>query len=225
MDFLKECILNIETWVLFFSAYLLITLSPGPNVLLVIKNALKYGYKAAVLTIISNLFCQLLIIISIAFGAGALLKNSPELFFYLKVIGGGYLIYLGIKGLLNKSKASDDEVLTEKLAVQLSYKKVAKEAFIVSVSNPKTVIFLSAFLPQFLSVNSSVEWQFTIMFLTICCIVICVHLIYSFIAKKVYLLGFERSEKWSSLKVKAFFSRVTNSAFIAFGFGVLASHR
>ena len=217
--------MNIETWILFFSAYLIITLSPGPNVLLVVKNALKYGVKAAAITILSNLFCQLLIIISIAFGAGALLKNSPELFFYLKVIGGSYLIYLGIKGLLNKDKSNDGQRLEGKSAKQFSYKKIAKEAFIVSVSNPKTVIFLSAFLPQFLSPSASVAGQFMIMFLTICCVVTFVHFAYSLIAKKVYLLGKVSNRKWSTLKVAAIFSKITNSAFIAFGIGVLSSNR
>jgi len=214
--------MNIETWLLFFSAYLVVTLSPGPNVLLVIKNAVKFGYKAAATTIVANLFCQLLIIVSIAFGSGALLANSPKLFFVLKVVGGLYLIYLGLKGLLNRAgqnKAKMKELKENQTVITaFSYQKVGKEAFIVSASNPKTVIFLSAFLPQFLSTDSSVTLQFMIMFLTIALIVTLVHFVYSYIARNL-------NQKWASVKTNAIFSKITNCAFIVFGFAVLASHR
>jgi len=210
--------LNFETWLLFFVAYLVVTLSPGPNVLLVIKNAVKYGYKVASITILLNLVCQLLIITSVAFGAGALLERSPMLFFALKLIGGAYLIYLGITGLLKKEESSHIKEINEIPPIQFSYLKVCKEAFFVSASNPKTVIFLSAFLPQFISTDASIGWQFTIMFLTICLIVMSVHLVYSYIAKNI-------NKKWSGLKAKPIFSKITNSAFIAFGCGVLLSSR
>jgi threonine/homoserine/homoserine lactone efflux protein len=208
--------LNFETWLLFFIAYLVITLSPGPNVLLVIKNAVKYGYKAASITILMNLICQFIIITLVAFGAGTLLAKSPMLFFALKLIGGAYLIYLGIAGLL--TKVGNTVVNEEQTTMKFSYKKVCKEAFLVSASNPKTVIFLSAFLPQFISSDISISSQFTTMFLTICFIVLLVHLAYSFLAKNI-------NKKWSGLKSKPIFSKVTNSAFIAFGCGVLFSSR
>lgn len=208
--------MNLETWLLFFIAYLVITLSPGPNVLLVVKNAVRYGYKVASITILMNLICQLIIITLVAFGAGAILVKSPMLFLSLKVIGGAYLIYLGVKGLLTKVESTivNDEQLTQ----PFSYANVCKEAFLVSASNPKTVIFLSAFLPQFISSDIAISLQFTTMFLTICAIVMMVHLAYSYVAKNV-------DKKWSGLKSKPIFSKITNSAFIAFGCSVLFSSR
>jgi homoserine/homoserine lactone efflux protein len=210
--------LSTETWLLFFVAYLVVTLSPGPNVLLVVKNAVKYGYRAAGLTILSNLVCQLLIIISVAFGAGALLAKSPILFFILKLLGGVYLIYLGITGFIKKSTPSHSQEREMNPSMHLSYHKLCKEAFFVSSSNPKTIIFLSAFLPQFLSTNTSIGWQFTIMYFTICFIVASVHLMYSYIAKNI-------NKKWSNLKEKHFISKIANSAYIAFGCSVLFSRR
>lgn len=208
--------LHLETWLLFFIAYLTITLSPGPNVLLVITNALKYGYKAAMMTILSNLICQLMIVVLVGLGAGTMLEKSPLLFLFLKIIGGAYLIYLGITGLLKQSEASDKMDVENKSKKHMASSKIFKEAFLVSASNPKTVIFLSAFLPQFISTDAPVSWQFTMMFLTISFIVISVHLSYSYLAKHV-------NKKWSGLKVKPIFSKITNSAFIAFGCAVLSS--
>lgn len=210
--------MNSETWILFFIAYLLITLSPGPNVLLVIKNAIKYGYRAAAMTILCNLICQLIIIFLVAWGAGGVLAKSPVLFLVLKLIGGAYLIYLGITGLLKKDCVEHSSVEYHSAIDSFSYSQVDKEAFLVSASNPKTVIFLSAFLPQFLSTTVPVSGQFTVMFFTICLIVTSVHLLYSYIAKNI-------NKKCSGLKTKQIFSKVSNSAFIAFGCGVLLSHR
>ena len=210
--------MHLETWLLFFVAYLVVTLSPGPNVLLVVKNALQVGYKAATLTILVNLFCQLLIIIAVAFGAGALLENSPMLFFALKIIGGSYLIYIGIKGLLKKTHLTKTDPSAAFGSNRYNHYNVAKHAFLVSASNPKTVIFLSAFLPQFISSESPIAWQFTIMFLTISLIVTTVHLSYSYLAKNI-------NTRFSGLRSKPIFSRLTNSAFIAFGCGVLFTNR
>jgi len=238
--------MNIETWLLFFSAYFVVTLSPGPNVLLVLSNAVKYGYKAVAVTIAANLFCQLLIIIAIAYGAGAILAQSPALFFVLKVLGGLYLIYLGVKGLLIKRRDSVSEVeqqfstnttisqnssishnattpqnMNPKLQRDLrrwSTKTVLKEAFMVSASNPKTVIFLSAFLPQFLSSETALVTQFTVMFLTIALIVSFVHISYSLLANKL-------SKRYINSRLKRVLSRLSSTAFIGFGTAVLFTQR
>ena len=208
--------MTIETWFLFFIAYLVVTLSPGPNVLLVVKNAVKHGYKIAGMTILMNLICQLLIITLVAFGAGALLLQSPLLFFTLKLMGGVYLIYLGMAGFMAKKR--EIQVVTEPFSLPFSYVNIAKEAFFVSASNPKTIIFLSAFLPQFISPDTPIGLQFMIILLTICLIVASVHLTYSYLAKSI-------NNKWRDLKTKPILSNITNSAFILFGCGVLSSSR
>jgi len=168
--------------------------------------------------ILCNLICQLIIIFLVAWGAGGVLAKSPVLFLVLKLIGGAYLIYLGITGLLKKDCVEHSSVEYHSAIDSFSYSQVDKEAFLVSASNPKTVIFLSAFLPQFLSTTVPVSGQFTVMFFTICLIVTSVHLLYSYIAKNI-------NKKCSGLKTKQIFSKVSNSAFIAFGCGVLLSHR
>ncbi|MFM5587975.1 LysE family translocator [Aeromonas rivipollensis] len=91
--------MSLDTWMLFLLAYLLATLTPGPNVLLVVKNGLQLGWRPALLTIGANLFCQAIFICLVAMGVGALLQTLPPLFLALKLAGGGYLIYLGYKAL------------------------------------------------------------------------------------------------------------------------------
>lgn len=210
--------MNLDTWFVFAMAYLATTISPGPNVLLVIKNSLRNGKYGALSTILGNLTCQLFIVVLVALGVGSIIAKTPQLFLCLKLCGGTYLIYLGIKNILSKetnSQTADLELSGERATSCL---EVYKESFLVSASNPKTIIFLSAFMPQFLSTDSSIHWQFAIMYITIAIIVACVHLIYAH-----FSLLFKA--KLSDVKIRNMFSKITGSAFVAMGGGVLFSSR
>ena len=210
--------MSIEIWMMFASAYLLITLSPGPNVLLVLKNSIQYGWQSAFITVLGNLSCQLLIVCLVAIGVGGVLAQLPSWFLVMKCGGGAYLIYLGIKSLRSKPKNS---MTLPNGADKTEHKGLLSlylQAFLVSASNPKTLIFLSAFLPQFLDVSHSHFEQFSIMYLTIAVIVTLVHLSYAMIVsrlgKTLRTHHFERK-----------LAKVTGGLFITMGSGVLLSSR
>ena len=209
--------MNIETWSLFFVAYLVITLAPGPNVLFVVKNALRHGYREALFSIFGNLSCQLLIVVLVAAGAGELLAQSPAVFFALKIVGGCYLIYLGVSGLLAKKKTVAKSVIEQGVTKPSGF-AIYKKGFLVSASNPKTVIFLSAFLPQFIVAGESVALQFSVMFMSICFTVTTIHLLYSYLSKNI-------KNRLGQSRIKEHFSKVYNSAFIAFGGALLFGNR
>ena len=210
--------MNFDTWIVFSFAYLVTTISPGPNVLLVLKNTVKYGKVSALATILGNLFCQLLIVILVAFGVGSLIAKTPLFFMVLKICGGTYLIYLGIRNLLLSHSDSVEPKLNNHKQEKCSFRKIFKEGFMVSASNPKTIIFLSAFLPQFLNEKVSVNYQFCIMFITISLIVFTIHMIYSYFTELV-------QNRLASKSIRNVFSKITGSAFIAMGGGVLFSSR
>lgn len=211
--------MTFHLWTLFFLAYLVTTLSPGPNVLLVLKNSIQFGWKSAFITIFGNLTCQFLIVCLVALGVGALLQTLPVWFLVMKILGGTYLIYLGIKALRSKKKSTfdaiDNTVVTKSTKTGLA---LFGEAFLVSASNPKTLIFLSAFLPQFLTLESPAYQQFSVMFVTICAIVTSVHISYAF--------GIARLGKRYSLKnMETKITKITGGLFIAMGGGILLSNR
>jgi threonine/homoserine/homoserine lactone efflux protein len=210
--------MDIDTWIIFSIAYLVTTISPGPNVLLVLKNTVKYGKGSALATIVGNLSCQLLIVILVALGVGSIIAKTPLFFLVLKICGGMYLIYLGICNLLSSHPSSikpDWEVYKRGKG---SFRKIYKESFLVSASNPKTIIFLSAFLPQFLNDKTSVNYQFCLMFITISLIVFAIHMTYSYFAELF-------KNKLASTNIRNVFSKITGSAFIAMGGSVLLSNR
>lgn len=173
-----------ETWILFFAAYLLVTLSPGPNVLLVMTHSVKYGFRSIFITIAANLLCQLFIVFAVAMGVGALMTVDSAAFNFIKYCGAAYLIFLGLK-MIHGAIRDNGEIAqvneNRVLAAPHKFKRFG-EAFFVSAGNPKTVVFLAAFLPQFIESSMPLSVQFIEMYLTICLIVLVIHTVYALIA-------------------------------------------
>ncbi|WP_447928126.1 LysE family translocator [Vreelandella sp. EE27] len=207
--------MSLHVWLTFFIAYLLITLSPGPNVLLVIRNTLRYGATGTVIALTGNLLAQLFTILLVALGVGTLLSTLPTAFTVLKVIGAAYLVYLGVAQLVTsfKTPAAAQQVVG---STPSRHRSLLLEAFLVSISNPKTLLFLSAFLPQFLDHTVDVTRQFALMYLTIALIVIGVHSSYALAVRR---LGHHfQSPRW-----KAAFSRISGTLFIGMGLRLAGS--
>ncbi|WP_175777120.1 LysE family translocator [Burkholderia anthina] len=176
--------MSIQTWMLFAAAYLATTLSPGPNVLLVIRNTVRYGTRGTAATIAGNLVAQGVVVMLVALGVGAVLAAMPPLFVAMKIVGAAYLIVLGIRQLRGgRSQRSPDGDATR---VEPDRRKLFREALFVSGSNPKTMIFLSAFMPQFIAHDRPLAMQFVVMYATIACTVVVVHSVYSFGVRRLH---------------------------------------
>lgn len=121
---------------------------PGPSVLFVVGRALACGRRVAVLTVLGNALGEYVQVIAVAIGVGALAEQSVAAFTTLKLVGGAYLIYLGVRTFRERKS------LAAALAVPVSARS-DRRAFIegatVGVTNPKTVVFLAAILPQFVN--------------------------------------------------------------------------
>ncbi|MEC5163312.1 homoserine/homoserine lactone efflux protein [Janthinobacterium sp. CG_23.3] len=168
-----------HVWLTFAATYFLLTITPGPNVVLVIRNSLKFGSASALLTILGNLTAQLIVVMLVAGGVGATIAALPEFFLVMKVLGAAYLILLGI-GQIRTARQPGSPTGDEAPGAPMSKSGVFRSAFLVSISNPKTLIFLSAFMPQFIDQSRALGWQFAVMYLTIAASVGSVHIFYSF---------------------------------------------
>jgi len=177
--------MSFHTWFLFATAYLVTTISPGPNVLLVIRNTVRFGGRGTAATIAGNLLAQLVVVVLVALGVGAVLAAMPPLFLAMKVLGAIYLMVLGVKQL--RSRKPEAAASVSALPTHsLDKRKIFREALLVSGSNPKTLIFLSAFMPQFIVHDQPLPTQFIAMYLTVACIVALVHTIYSFGVRRIH---------------------------------------
>ena len=138
------------SWILFIIASLVLIITPGQDMILVMSRSISHGVKAGVATAAGVSTGLIIHTILAAFGLGAILRASEWLFFIFKLIGAGYLIYLGACLLLNKNK----ELLIQS-SVKLSFFRLFLNGAISNISNPKIAIFFFAFLPQFVKPNAA----------------------------------------------------------------------
>lgn len=143
---------------------------PGPSVLFVVGRALAGGRRVAVFSVLGNATGEYIQVVAIAFGIGALISQSVATFTVLKLLGGCYLLYLGARTF--RERKSLAQVLS--LQDQAASDRVSfAQGFTVGVTNPKTVVFLAAILPQFVSRSAgSVTGQILVLGLLFACIAV-----------------------------------------------------
>ncbi len=137
---------------MFIAAGWLLNLTPGPDVLYIVNNALKSGVRAgiaAALGIVSGCFVH---VAAAAFGVGALLATSPTAFWLLKWGGAVYLVWMGVKLLMamdGGSCAAAPALIQAPRAANL--RRIFQRGFLTNVLNPKVALFFLAFVPQFIA--------------------------------------------------------------------------
>ena len=196
--------MNIEIWISFVLASMMLCFSPGPTVFLVMGQSLNHG-KKSVMPLVTGVLAGDLISMSISFaGLGAILATSSALFSLFKWVAAGYLIYLGIKAW--RTKGHVEEIDT----VQKQKGKIFTEALIVTALNPKGIIFFIAFFPLFINTNNAALPQMLIMG--------CSFLVVSVLSASFYSIfsGYLRS-KVKSVKFQHAFNKISGSMLIGAG--------
>jgi threonine/homoserine/homoserine lactone efflux protein len=140
----------------FLAAALLITISPGPDNLMVLGVGMSRGRRQGMAFGLGCALGCLSHTLLAALGVGALIAASPTAFTALKVVGGLYLVWLGIGALRSKGGARvDGQSLPDESLRQLFAKGLLANAI-----NPKVVLFFLSFLPQFVVAGQgSASWQ------------------------------------------------------------------
>jgi threonine/homoserine/homoserine lactone efflux protein len=134
-------------------AAILIILAPGPSVLFAIARAIAWGRATAIATVAGNALGMFSLSILIAFGLGPILEQSELAFISVQILGGLYLIYLGIDALRHSKVHAEDMV--NQGDTRPSAIKSIKDGFWVGALNPKGLVFFAAILPQFLDKDSA----------------------------------------------------------------------
>ena len=139
--------INTQNLAQFVLASVAIILVPGPSVMFVIARAVAWGRLTALLTALGNALGMLLLSVFIAVGLGPLLQRYELLLIVVQVLGGMYLIHLGIDAWRHKQEHADDMVKIEEVK-PINY-QILRQGFTVGALNPKALIFFSAVFPQF----------------------------------------------------------------------------
>jgi homoserine/homoserine lactone efflux protein len=143
-----------------FSAFMLITfvlvIVPGPIVTLVISTGATQGTRAALITVAGSTLGNALLIAGIGLGLSAIIRYAAEIFEVLRWVGAAYLIWLGIQAWRYAGEAA------KALALPRGH-VYFRRGFLVALSNPKTIAFFTAFLPQFIDPHYPAGFQLAVM--------------------------------------------------------------
>ena len=132
------------------AAFVLIVI-PGPSVLFTIGRALALGRTGGLLSVLGNALGLLPIIGLVAVGVGGIVARSVVLFTIVKIAGALYLAYLGIQAIRHRKDASRT---AQAGVLPRSHWRQLGEGFVVGVTNPKTIAFFVAVLPQFVDLSA-----------------------------------------------------------------------
>ena len=119
---------------------------PGPSVLFVIGRALALGRGPAIASVVGNAFGVYLVAVFVAFGLGSLVQRSEVAFVAVKVVGGSYLVWLGVQAIRHRRDLATALGAT---SAPTSRWRAVRQGFVVGFANPKALIIFGAVLPQF----------------------------------------------------------------------------
>ncbi|MEN1937709.1 LysE family translocator [Paenibacillus sp. 102] len=200
-------IINYEVFLL---TGILLNLIPGADTMYIVGRSISQGKKAGVYSVFGIITGSLVHTLFVAFGLSIILTKSVVLFNIIKISGVIYLVYLGIKMVLDKTNV-DFQASSNKLNIR----KIYTQGLLTSLTNPKVSLFFIAFLPQFIDTKASGPIPFIILGLTftVTGLLWCLFVAYfsSYVTKKLR----------GNQKVGMILNKVTGMIFIGMGLKLL----
>lgn len=136
-----------ERFLEFAAVAFAIIVIPGPSVLFVVGRTLAHGRRSALASVVGNELGEFVLAAVAALGVGSIIQRSAVLFTVMKLAGAAYLVYLGVRALLQRKGHG----LADTLMPARTTPRAVADGFLVGVANPKTAIFFAAVLPQFVN--------------------------------------------------------------------------
>lgn len=211
--------MNLSTWWIFVTATFLISAAPGPNMLLIMNQSVRFGLRASVYSMAGCMTALMIMFTLSALGLGVVLQNAPTVFDGLRWLGALYLAYLGYKvwtapvttAVIDDNGKIDIKNNSNLVNENSDYNAFGlyKTGFFTAGSNPKALLFAAAFLPQFIQSNLPQAPQLLILLATFSVLEILWYFIYA-------LGGLSMAHQLRKPDVLRWFNRMTGGAFIGF---------
>ena len=150
--------MDLSTFGVFFTAALVLALIPGPGMFYVLARTLKGGRREGILSSLGAGTAGMVHTLAAALGISAILAASATAFLIVKWLGVAYLIYLGVRTLLERTS---HEVMID--TTPSTSRSVFVQGFLSEVLNPKTALFFLIFIPQFINLDGAVFVQFLLL--------------------------------------------------------------
>ncbi|MFT5707315.1 MAG: homoserine/homoserine lactone efflux protein [Oceanospirillaceae bacterium] len=203
--------MQLENWLAFCSIAFLAAAVPGPAILLVLTHSLQFGTLRALVTVLGNISGLFTMSALSILGLSTLVAYSATAFTVIKVVGALYLLYLGIKIWRSGVQLDTAGKLNK---VKFNAWSLYSQGLLISLTNPKAIIFTSALFPQFIMVSKPLLPQFILLVITL--------MSCSFLCLLAYALMSQKLKKGSSRFIsESVLGKVFGTTFIGVG-GALA---
>ena len=145
---------SLAHWIGFFTAAVLLNLSPGPDMAFILGHTIRSGMRSGFAALFGIWSGACLHVLMAAAGLSAILAASALAFSTVKWVGAAYLIWLGIQALRSKGESA----WIKEAGKSLPFSRIYRQGILVSLLNPKVAIFFLAFLPQFVVEGAGPVW-------------------------------------------------------------------
>ena len=143
----------------FIISCIVIAITPGMTVSLIIANTLKGGLIPGLITVLGGVIAILSMLIILIIGFDVVINSFSFMFFYIQLLGGLYLLYVGAQTIIKRHQSIENYT-------KMSGRNYFTQGFALMWSNPKTLIFLGAFIPPFINVDGNITNQLILYGLT-----------------------------------------------------------
>jgi len=205
--------MDAATLTLFVPACFALNMAPGPNNLLSLSNATRYGFRPSCAAGLGRLVAFAGMLFLASAGLAVVLHTSELLFYAIKIAGAGYLFYLAFQ--LWRAQGATQESSS---ALPAGLFALARQEFLVAAGNPKAILIFTAFLPQFVSPAQPTAPQFAVLgalFLTL-----------ELVAIAAYAYMGVHMRRWfAEPRGKRIFNRSCSVLLASAGVGLLAARR
>jgi threonine/homoserine/homoserine lactone efflux protein len=143
------------SWLAFLAGSAVFIQVPGPSLLFTIGRALTVGRRDALLSVVGNGLGLLAQVACVALGLGAVVAASSTAYLVVKLLGAAYVVWLGVQAIRHRADARLAMLTSDHAHGPASRPSTAlRIGFTVGLTNPKTLVFFTAFLPQFVNADA-----------------------------------------------------------------------
>jgi len=207
--------MNTHVFLLYLATWSLVALTPGPAVICAMTQATRYGFRRAMVGIIGIQLGHFVFFGCVASGLAALLATASTAFTVIRIVGALYLFYLGVRIIASTVRACTIEPIA---APPPARQSLLLQGFIIQVTNPKALLFMSALLPQFIQSEHTLPMQLTALLGITIAVDVLVLSAYAYFAMR-------GAQSLRASGVTVWLERAFGAALIFFGIRLLAAAR
>lgn len=154
--------MTLQTFLLYLATWTAVAIMPGPAVMCTMAQATRQGFRASLAGVAGVQLGNALFFVCVALGLATMLHNASGAFVVLRTAGAIYLCYLGVRMIYPTLRKGNVSPKGQDAVVQARHGRVI-QGFLVQVTNPKALLFVSALLPQFINPDGSMVLQLSVL--------------------------------------------------------------